>query len=505
MRAAIYARVSSIKQRDTESIKSQVLALTEYVARQGWSLHSTYCDDGKSAKTGKLDKRDAFARLLADAEAKRFEVLVVLDISRLTRTDSIEERAQIFGPLQRFGIRIYTPNGGEQDLNSFMGQFWSTFGSLISWEENRKRAEAIKSGKDRAIAEGRKPAGPTLWGYAYDRYASPGLWWTVSPTHGPRVSEIFERIRDGATLQQVADWLIDQGIERPQGGEWRLHNVRRIIIHPTYYTGELVVDKQHDRRIKVPTIVSEELWFAANKRLARDGKRGGGRTFHHYLLQDLAVCGLCGAPIHLSSHGNSSPTTYVCKRRKEPPRGSTPCTLPRRPVAAVDEALWSSFVESLSRRDLIAEATTKRSRASEDQSTWSEDLKKAEAQLARHNRAEASILARFREGRISEAAMDEELKASERARTMLERQVETTRRAAALAANAASNAKELGSMLERLRDHVRGAITPAQKQRLFRALMGDRKVTISPLSIRASVLLQADEHAPSVAVSGSAG
>jgi DNA invertase Pin-like site-specific DNA recombinase len=64
IRAAIYARVSSTKQRDTESIKSQVLTLTEYVARRGWQVHATYCDDGKSAKTGELDKRDALTKLL---------------------------------------------------------------------------------------------------------------------------------------------------------------------------------------------------------------------------------------------------------------------------------------------------------------------------------------------------------------------------------------------------------------------------------------------------------
>ncbi|KAB2899349.1 MAG: hypothetical protein F9K40_10375, partial [Kofleriaceae bacterium] len=187
----------------------------------GWTLTETYLDDGKTAKTGRLAKRDGFARLMCDAEARRFDVLVVLDINRLTRTNSIEERAQILGPFQRLGISIVTPSGGQQDLRSFLGELYVTMQALVSAEENRKRAEPINARKDPAVAEGKKPAGPTPFGYSYDRHTG----WSPHPTQALIVVEMFERIRDGETLQRVGDDLSARGILRPHGGEWGREHV----------------------------------------------------------------------------------------------------------------------------------------------------------------------------------------------------------------------------------------------------------------------------------------
>src|SRR5687768_5363566 len=106
--AAIYARVSSQAQRDAHTIESQLRVLRAYVGAQGWELVDTYVDDGRSAKAGRLEQRDGFARLVRDATAKRFDILVVTDIDRLTRTDDMRERAAILGPFQAAGVRIVT-------------------------------------------------------------------------------------------------------------------------------------------------------------------------------------------------------------------------------------------------------------------------------------------------------------------------------------------------------------------------------------------------------------
>ncbi len=137
LRAAIYARVSSAAQRDSHTIDGQLLVLREFVRRNGWTLVETYVDDGRSAKTGKLEARDGFARLVRDAAAGLFDVVVIVDVDRFTRTDSIEERARILdGPFQVAGVRIVTPSGGEIDLRTMFGQLDATLRSLYAADEN---------------------------------------------------------------------------------------------------------------------------------------------------------------------------------------------------------------------------------------------------------------------------------------------------------------------------------------------------------------------------------
>ncbi len=201
MRAAIYARVSSAAQRDKHTIENQLRVLPAFVAGQGWTLAGTFLDDGRSAKSGQLDAREGFAALVRAAERREFDLLVVVDVDRLTRTNSIEERALILGPFQRLGIDIVTPSGGRLDMRTMLGELWVTIQAMGAAEENRKRAERIKAGKLRAIAEGRKPAGPTPFGLAYDRTTGA---WSIDDESAAIVREIFGRVAAGESCVSVA-------------------------------------------------------------------------------------------------------------------------------------------------------------------------------------------------------------------------------------------------------------------------------------------------------------
>src|SRR4051812_11410505 len=121
-RAVIYARVSSEKQREKHTIASQLAVLPKFVAERGWQLvrdASAYIDDGISAKTGQADKRPALVRLMADAAAGIFDVVVVIDLDRLTRTQDMAERGAILGAFQHAGVAIAIASTGQElDLNS---------------------------------------------------------------------------------------------------------------------------------------------------------------------------------------------------------------------------------------------------------------------------------------------------------------------------------------------------------------------------------------------------
>src|ERR1041384_616580 len=115
-RAVIYARVSSTLQRDRDTIASQLRVLPEFVERQGWTLvrpAHTYVDDGHSAKAGKLQHRQGLAALLRDAAAGSFDIITVVDVDRLTRSEDLAERGAILGALQRAGVKIASQMSGQ--------------------------------------------------------------------------------------------------------------------------------------------------------------------------------------------------------------------------------------------------------------------------------------------------------------------------------------------------------------------------------------------------------
>src|SRR5690242_6182990 len=79
MRAAIYARVSTLDQEP----ENQLAELRRYVNARGWILVREYTDHGVS---GAKESRPALDTLLRDARRRRFDALVVWRLDRLGRS-----------------------------------------------------------------------------------------------------------------------------------------------------------------------------------------------------------------------------------------------------------------------------------------------------------------------------------------------------------------------------------------------------------------------------------
>src|SRR5688572_5717242 len=86
-RVALYARYSSENQREA-SIEDQYRNCENYAKRQErWKIVERYEDKAISGSTD-ANGRPGYRQMLADAQAKRFEVLLVDDFSRLSRDSS---------------------------------------------------------------------------------------------------------------------------------------------------------------------------------------------------------------------------------------------------------------------------------------------------------------------------------------------------------------------------------------------------------------------------------
>lgn len=483
-RAAIYCRVSSAGQAERGTIESQRRVLREYVARQGWELTGAYEDDGRSAAAGKLGARDAFARLVVAAGRREFTVLAVVDVDRLSRTDDLIERAQILGPLQRAGVSIATPSGGLLDLRTMLGELSVTLQALgaAAWLE--KHRERVRQGRITAAQRGRLPAGRPPWGLAYDRGTGA---WSVDPVREPVVVELFERVARGETCNALADELNVRGMQR-EGGRWHRSGVATII-RARYPVGEWTADAGRGLVLVVPRLVSDELWARANAELGRTGHRLRGlrKTRGEYLLEGLAVCAACGAPIGIRSRSPTSAPAYICSARRAARRGTAGrCLAPILVAAEADARVWTAIRQELEDPALEAAIAGEVAGRAEDRRDWAADAAGYQRKLDRLAAAETALLARFTRGAIGEVAMDAELERIARERAALHRQLEACARAGAAAAGSGERLREAAAILAVLRDRLPGApfaVRRAIVERLVRpggvVLGGDRpRVTL---------------------------
>jgi len=449
MRAAVYARVSDVQQRDKHTISSQLVVLPAYVARMGWQLCGTYTDDGKSAKAGRLAKRVGFAALLRDVAARKFDVVVCVDIDRLTRSEDLQERGEILGAFQRAGCQIAELSGGLHDLNTFGGDMMSTLRAMVAAEENRKRAERTTRGRLNAAREGKPSAKPPL-GLRFDRSSAT---WQEAP-EAALIRELYARTLAGESLVSIADDWQRRAIPTPRAGAWCQGTLYHLLGQPAY-RGEWLADKARGVVVKVPPLVSEADWYAV---VQRRRPMPGPRASYSNLLQGLWTC-TCGGRVIVRATDERF-RYYQCKQRRHG------CKMPSWRIEPLDAEVWAVLCAELGRDDLA----DRMARQDGDGDDWGRDLVDYRARLDRLGKVEAGIVDRYHRGLLSDAVFEAEATRISSERAMLTRQVET----AAMGAAAGQAQQATLQRAQRYLDELRGGLdsaSPEERQEIARGVI----------------------------------
>ena len=107
LKAAIYCRLSDAgpgagDTPGSESIHNQKSLLLRYAVTHGFEVEQIYADDNYS---GTDHTRPAFRQMIRDAEARRFDVILVKNQSRFTR-DLGESELYLHRKFPEWGIRL---------------------------------------------------------------------------------------------------------------------------------------------------------------------------------------------------------------------------------------------------------------------------------------------------------------------------------------------------------------------------------------------------------------
>jgi DNA invertase Pin-like site-specific DNA recombinase len=144
MRAALYARVSTSEEKELQDPELQINILKDYCRANGLEIVATYQDRGTGTTA---EGRDEFQKMIAAAEAKEFEAVVLLRMDRFMR--DAEEGMHYCKRLQKAECRLVLvkdPFLGMVDTSTPIGEFFLTLVFAMGNLERRQFMERSKEG-----------------------------------------------------------------------------------------------------------------------------------------------------------------------------------------------------------------------------------------------------------------------------------------------------------------------------------------------------------------------
>lgn len=129
------------------SLESQESMLIKYIIDNGWTLHKVYSD----RETGTHDNRQGFRKLVEDAKAKKFDVIIAKELSRLARNIGLSEELKKI--VLTNDLHIITLDGAINTLDDDVSKY-----GLYAWlyeEESRRTSNRIKTNFNAMARKGR--------------------------------------------------------------------------------------------------------------------------------------------------------------------------------------------------------------------------------------------------------------------------------------------------------------------------------------------------------------
>ncbi|MEU1037713.1 recombinase family protein [Streptomyces sp. NPDC005907] len=457
IRAVTYERQSHKSETDSQaSPQMQRDKSVAYIKSQdNWThIDTDYSDVGLSGYDPTI-YRPGFERLLADAREKKFDVVVIYMLSRLTRQGAAEALA-IQQELAKHGVAIVStqePFINTSDDNPFGVAFFALIAGLAH-QESKNKSKFIRDAFAILKAKGSHSSGPVPYGFKAEpvqidgitvRKLSPGERrggeLSASSTPADVVEFIIAEAESGAKRNAIATELTEKRIPTPLASldeesaqarrkaaqkrrksgasdtanyEWSSTVVGRILrdprlagfaigpVDPKTRNREILRDDEGQPVQPHEGFITPKRWYDLQKLLdgrkpVRNVSRAGTTTF----LGSWGVtrCGMCASGMTISN----SDSTYVCNLRRSV--GDAPKHVVRIGMreadAVVASRLWAK-VASLDPDDpddvaILATAAERFAAQGEDPEA-SAELAEQEAQLEHVQRSMEELYRDRRDG-----------------------------------------------------------------------------------------------------------
>jgi len=328
--AAAYIRLSvEDNKKKGDSVETQKTILENFISLASEiKLHDFYIDNGVSGTTF---EREAFKKMLADAENGVINCIIVKDLSRLGR-NAIDTGYYIEKYLPSLGCRFIAVN---DDFDSRTADVNSGAGVILPLKNIINEAYAldigrkIKAQQRQAMRDGEYVGARPPYGYLKAEDNCHKL--VVDPITAPVVLDIFKWFLDGESVNNIVRLLNEKGIPTPSHyrkalgiikhanligkGAWQTFTVTRLLQNEVYM-GDMVQGKSQSTArkqtkvdesqwIRVPNthepIIGRDVYAQAQERLKALTEKSASRVVKPYtpnIFKGKVFCGHCGGSMH---------------------------------------------------------------------------------------------------------------------------------------------------------------------------------------------------------------
>ncbi len=318
MRAAAYARYSTDKQTDN-SIAYQLDRIGAYCLANGIEIVATYADE---AESGTNMARPQFLAMLQAAEAKKFDAVVIYDISRGSR--DVGDWFNFRRSMMMLGIQVISATqrlGDITNSNDFLVE-------LISVGMGQREVLETRTKSIAGVAT-MAQKGAFLGGVAPLGYDIVDQRYVINEREAKIVRKIYQMYADGSSYEEILAEL--PGVTGKRGaplGKNSFHS----ILHNERYIGTYSWNKRKVKLFRawaggapnpnavvipdaIPPIIDKTTWERVQQRVSNNKRNAKNKARETYLLSGLIECECCGAAYvgHTSTNKKGYRTKYyVC-------------------------------------------------------------------------------------------------------------------------------------------------------------------------------------------------
>jgi site-specific DNA recombinase len=382
-RGAIYARVSTARQEQEQTIESQVAAVERAAAELSIDVppDMRFIDDGFSG--ARLDRPGLDA--LRDAAADGLiDVALIYCPDRLAR--NYVHQQVIVEELNKRGVELHfveRPIGQRAEDRLLM-----QMQGVIAEYERAKITERTRRGKLHRVRSGQMlPFTIAPYGYAIVRSPeAPRGVLVIDEIEAEHVRAMYRWVlEDGMSVWQVTKKLNALRVPPRRKKFWVQASVYRILTNSVYagtaYFGKReTIEPKRPRKpggyrkiqkssvrvrpqsqwieVQTPAIVDEKIHLAVRAQFERNQWSARRNTQHEYLLRTLVVCGQCshrmGAIRQVSGNRRYEYFYYACMVRDRIMTGTEErCTSKRVPARTLDDIVWDAITSWIQSPEML--------------------------------------------------------------------------------------------------------------------------------------------------------
>jgi site-specific DNA recombinase len=536
--AAIYARVSSDRQKEQHTIASQTAALIDYAQANGYTVPPEWVfqDEGYSGAMLVRPGLEALRDLAAEGQIR---AVLVYSPDRLSRKYAYQ--VLLAEELSRCGVELVflkSPAGASPE-----DQLLVQFQGMIAEYERAQITERCRRGKRHRAQQGMvNVLSGAPYGYRYVRKNdSCAAYYEVIESEAQVVRLVFEAYtQQGLSINAIARLLNERQIPTRTGtARWERSTVWGLLRNPAYrgracygktelrprqrITRPLrqrhgVVSRDsasHERsredwiEVPVPALVSEEIFALAQEQLEKNKHHSPRRTVEPTLLQGMLVCEQCGYALYRTS-------TRTCKQKLHYYRciGSDGYRRLKGPVCTnrplrqdvLDEFVWKEILRLLEDPTLVQSEIDRRREAARK----ADPLRRREEELrreqARLEKSSERLINAYQEGLVTLPQLRQRMPELRQQTQAVESELQSLAMAATEQVKYLQLAEGLAAFRSKLRLRAE-TLDIRERQQILRLLVKEVLVSVNTITIRHSIPIPSGpgSNGPPRSPSGSSG